>query len=157
PARRWVTVRLPNGETAFVQSGDVRVVDASAARPRGTETDLVATARRFTGVPHLWGGTSGDAPHHSQLARPRYATDRVAHTRDADLQFDDPHARPVERVALRPGDLVFFGQKKITHVGMYVGDGHFINATTHTRPDVHEESLDDPYWVALYRGARRPQ
>jgi cell wall-associated NlpC family hydrolase len=77
--------------------------------------------------------------------------------RDADMQFDDPRAQPVERAALRPGDLVFFGQKKITHVGMYVGDGRFINATTHTRPDVHEEALDDPYWVALYRGARRPQ
>jgi hypothetical protein len=51
---------------------------------------------------------------------------------------------------------VFFGEKKITHVGMYVGDGRFINATTHTRPDVHEESLEDPYWVALYAGRAGP-
>jgi gamma-D-glutamyl-L-lysine dipeptidyl-peptidase len=157
PQKRWVTVRLPSGETAFVQSGDVRLADADAPRARGSEGDLVATARRFAGVPYLWGGMSVQGVDCSGLTSRVYAVNGVVLLRDADLQFDDPRARPVERALLRPGDLVFFGQKKITHVGMYVGDGRFINATTHTRPDVHEESLDDPYWVALYRGARRPQ
>ena len=157
PQKRWVTVRLPSGETAFVQSGDVRLVDADAPRARGSEADLVATARRFTGVPYLWGGMSVQGVDCSGLTSRVYAVNGVDLRRDADMQFDDPRAQPVERGALRPGDLLFFGQKKITHVGMYVGEGRFINATTHTRPDVHEESLDDPYWVALYRGARRPQ
>ena len=157
PRKRWVTVRLPTGETAFVQSGDVRLGDAADPRPRGSEADLVATARRFTGVPYLWGGMSVQGLDCSGLTSRVYAVNGVELRRDADMQFDDPRAQPVERGALRPGDLVFFGEKKITHVGMYVGDGRFINATTHTRPDVHEESLDDPYWVALYRGARRPQ
>jgi len=157
PQKRWVTVRLPSGETAFVQSGDVRLVEADAPRARGSEGDLVATARRFAGVPYLWGGMSVQGVDCSGLTSRVYAVNGVLLLRDADMQFDDPRARPVERALLHPGDLVFFGQKKITHVGMYVGDGRFINATTHTRPDVHEESLDDPYWVALYRGARRPQ
>ncbi len=157
PQKRWVTVRLPSGETAFVQSGDVRLADADAPRARGSEADLVATARRFTGVPYLWGGMSVQGVDCSGLTSRVYAVNGVDLRRDADMQFDDPRAQPVERGGLRPGDLLFFGQKKITHVGMYVGDGRFINATTHTRPDVHEEALDDPYWVALYRGARRPQ
>ena len=157
PQKRWVTVRLPSGENAFVQSGDVRLAEAGAPRGRGSEADLVATARRFTGVPYLWGGMSVQGLDCSGLTSRVYAVNGVELRRDADLQFDDPRAQPVERADLRPGDLVFFGQKKITHVGMYVGEGRFINATTHTRPDVHEESLDDPYWVALYRGARRPQ
>jgi cell wall-associated NlpC family hydrolase len=157
PQKRWITVRLPSGESAYVQSGDVRVVDAAAPRTRGSEADLVATARRFTGVPYLWGGMSVHGLDCSGLTSRVYAVNGIDLPRDADLQFDDPRARAVERADLRPGDLLFFGQKKITHVGMYVGEGRFINATTHTRPDVHEESLDDPYWVALYRGARRPQ
>ena len=157
PQKRWVTVRLPSGETAFVQSGDVHLGEADAPRARGSEADLVATARRFAGVPYLWGGMSVQGIDCSGLTSRVYAVNGIDLRRDADMQFDDPRAQPVERGALRPGDLLFFGQKKITHVGMYVGDGHFINATTHTRPDVHEESLDDPYWVALYRGARRPQ
>ena len=150
-------MRLPSGEPAFVQTGDVRVADADAPWPRASEADLVATARRFTGVPYLWGGMSAHGLDCSGLTSRVYAVSGVDLRRDADMQFDDPRARPVERADLRPGDLVFFGEKKITHVGMYVGDGRFINATTHTRPDVHEESLDDPYWVGLYRGARRPR
>jgi len=157
PARRWITVRMPSGETAFVQSGDVRVLDAATPLARGSEADLVATARRFAGVPYLWGGMSAHGLDCSGLTSRVYAFQGILLPRDADMQFDDPHARPVERGELRPGDLVFFGKDKITHVGMYVGEGRFINATTHTRPDVHEESLDDPHWVALYRGARRPQ
>ena len=157
PQKRWVTVRLPSGEAAFVQSGDVRLVDADAPRGRGSEGDLVATARRFAGVPYLWGGMSVQGVDCSGLTSRVYAVNGVLLLRDADMQFDDPRARSVERADLHPGDLVFFGQKKITHVGMYVGDGRFISATTHTRPDVHEESLDDPYWALLYRGARRPQ
>ena len=157
PQKRWVTVRLPSGENAFVQSGDVRLGEAEAPRSRGSEADLVATARRFSGVPYLWGGMSVQGIDCSGLTSRVYAVNGIALPRDADMQFDDPTARPVERADLRPGDLVFFGQKKITHVGIYAGEGRFINATTHARPDVHEDSLDDPYWTALYRGARRPQ
>jgi hypothetical protein len=51
PENRWITVRLPGGEAAYVQAGDGRLADAAAPRPRGTEADLVSTARRFTGVP----------------------------------------------------------------------------------------------------------
>jgi cell wall-associated NlpC family hydrolase len=155
PAKRWILIRVPSGETAYVQSGDVRMVEAGAPRARGSEADLVATARRFLGVPYLWGGMSAHGLDCSGLTSQVYALNGVALRRDAHMQFED--GRPVERADLRPGDLVFFGEKKITHVGLYAGDGRFINATTHTRPDVHEESLDDPYWVKLYRGARRFQ
>ncbi len=157
PDARWIAVRLPAGETGFVQSADVRVADAAVPRPRGNEADLVATARRFTGAPYTWGGMSPHGVDCSGLVSRVYWANGVVLPRDADMQFDDPNAAPVERDALRPGDLLFFGRTKITHVGMYVGDGAFINATTHGTPTVHEERLDDPYWTALYRGGRRPR
>ncbi|HET8646901.1 MAG TPA: C40 family peptidase [Vicinamibacteria bacterium] len=156
PDSSWITVRLPAGETGHVQGGDGRVVDAAAPRKRGGEADLVATARRFTGVPYLWGGMSPLGVDCSGLVSQVYAVNGVILPRDAHLQFDDPSAVPVERAQLRPGDLVFFGRTKITHVGMYVGEGRFINATTHETPIVQEDSLDDPHWAALYKGARRP-
>jgi len=79
--------------------------------------------------------------------------------RDADQQFADPNADAVGREKLEPGDLVFFGddEKSISHVGLYLGDGRFINATTHQVPSVHEDRLDDPHWSAIYQGARRPR
>ena len=33
----------------------------------------------------------------------------------------------------------------------------FVSATTYEVPSVREDSLSDPYWAALYRGARRPR
>jgi cell wall-associated NlpC family hydrolase len=158
PQKRWVTVRLPAARPRSCRSGRrAPARTRSAPRARGSEADLVATARRFSGVPYLWGGMSVQGVDCSGLTSRVYAVNGIDLRRDADMQFDDPRAQAGRARRPEPGDLVFFGEKKITHVGMYVGDGRFINATTHSRPDVHEESLDDPYWVALYRGARRPQ
>jgi cell wall-associated NlpC family hydrolase len=151
---RWLVVRLPSGETAYVQRGDVRrAVEGPRRAPAGA--DLVATARRFTGVPYLWGGMTARGLDCSGLMSRVYASYGVDLRRDADLQFADPRGQPVERDALQPGDLVFFGAKKVTHVGMYVGDGRFLSATTHETPMVHEDPLDDPRWGPIYRGARR--
>lgn len=159
PGERWLTLRLPAGDTGYVQHGDVKAVPAGAPRPRGTPAQLVATARRFLGVPYLWGGMTAHGIDCSGLASRVYHANGVELPRDADLQFDDPSARHVRRDALRPADLLFFGSdaKHVTHVGIYVGDGRFIDATTHQTPMVREDSLAEPYWSSIYLGARRPR
>lgn len=58
---------------------------------------------------------------------------------------------------LKEGDLVFFAntyRRGISHVGMYVGDGEFIHAST-TRGGVRVDRLDDAYYRGRYAGARR--
>jgi len=158
-SERWLRVRLPNGDSGFIQAGDVKRVDAAASRPRGSEADLVSTARRFLGVPYLWGGMTAQGLDCSGLTSLVYRVNGVEVLRDADMQFADPRLEPVEKGDLRPGDLVFFGKKgdEITHVGMFVGAGRFISATVHGAPVVQESGLDEPYWAELYKGARRPR
>ena len=159
PSERWLAVRLPSGDTGYVQAGDVKAVDPFAPRRRGSPEDLVATARRFLGVPYLWGGMTVHGIDCSGLVSRVYHANGTDLPRDADQQFKDANADPVEAPDLRPGDLLFFGSdaKSITHVGLYVGDGRFIDATTYETPVVREDRLDDPHWSSIYQGARRPR
>lgn len=156
---RWYEVRLPNGEIGFVQKGDVRITEASAPRPIGAPPDLVATARRLLGAPYLWGGMTPLGVDCSGFVALVYRVHGRILPRDADLQFADPAVLAVERADLQPGDLVFFGRspEKITHVGLYVAEGRFIDATTYETPVVREDRLDDPHWAEIYQGARRPR
>ena len=159
PSERWLALRLPDGATGWIQRGDVKPVDPAAAPKRGTPEEIVATARRFLGVPYLWGGMSAHGLDCSGFVGQVYRAAGVVLPRDADLQFEDPTAAPVERDALQPGDLVFFGRdaKHVSHVGLSLGGARFLNATTWQVPVVREDTLDDPHWSSIYQGARRPR
>jgi cell wall-associated NlpC family hydrolase len=149
---RWLEARLVDGRTAWVQRGDLSF-DAAPLSTAAT----IALAQRFLGMPYLWGGTSTFGYDCSGFIQMLYRYRGVMLPRDAQPQADWGGFAPVERDALQPGDLVYFGQsaKKITHTGMYLGDGRFISATPHGKPVVQIDRLDDPYWSALYVAARR--
>jgi cell wall-associated NlpC family hydrolase len=57
---------------------------------------------------------------------------------------------------LRPGDLVFFNQegKKLSHVGIYQGDGTFVHAPS-SGGRVRTDRLDADYWSEHFVQARR--
>lgn len=63
----------------------------------------------------------------------------------------------IARGDLRSGDLVFFrtAGKRISHVGIYVGDGEFIHAPS-TGKRVSVSRLSTPYWSHRFAGAKRP-
>jgi len=62
----------------------------------------------------------------------------------------------VDKDELIPGDLVFFKTrgKRISHVGIYIGDKRFIHISS-SRKRVAIDSLDDPYFKKRYAGAKR--
>ncbi len=63
----------------------------------------------------------------------------------------------IARSDLRSGDLVFFrtAGKRVSHVGIYVGDGEFIHAPS-TGKRVSVSRLAEPYWSRRFAGAKRP-
>jgi cell wall-associated NlpC family hydrolase len=72
----------------------------------------------------------------------------------ASSQFN--YGKRVSRSNLLPGDLVFFGyygSADIQHVGIYIGSGKFIHAST--KQGVITTSLAQPYYVENYKGAVR--
>jgi cell wall-associated NlpC family hydrolase len=152
----WIQVALPDGAALWVQRGDVVISKAGTPRPRGSVQDVVATAKRLLGLPYLWGGTTPLGIDCSGLVQLAYRLHGVQLLRDSHLQYSQPDLTPVEKEGLQTGDLVFFGRERITHVGLVIGGGEFIHATTHQRPIVQISHLDEAHWTELYWGARRP-
>lgn len=62
----------------------------------------------------------------------------------------------VDTSQLKPGDLVFFNtmRRTFSHVGIYLGDNHFLHAPR-TGAEVRVENMEDSYWIKRYNGARR--
>lgn len=151
---RWLMVRLPDGSSGFVQSGDV----SSDFTPL-TVAQMIATARKFLGVTYTWGGSSDFGFDCSGFTQMLMRQRGIIMPRDADLQAAWSGVAPVERKDLQPGDLLFFGEgpDHITHTGMYIGNGEFIHDTVHEHPGVQISTLDDKPWTTLLVAARRPK
>ncbi len=149
---RWIQVRLVDGTTAWVQRGDI----SSKFVPLAID-QLLQLAHRFLGVTYTWGGVSSFGFDCSGFTQMLVRQRGIEMPRDADLQAAWSGVIPVERKDLEPGDLLFFGSSaaKITHTGMYLGNGMFIHDTTHDHPGVQISRLDDMPWTRLLVAARR--
>lgn len=149
---RWLKVRLVDGETAWVQRGDVEAPPAPF-----TIDESLQFARRFLGITYTWGGVSTFGFDCSGFTQMIMRQRGIEMPRDARIQAAWNGVTPVERKDLKAGDLLFFGSSAdhITHTGMYLGNGEFIHDTVHGHPGVQISRLDDAHWTQLFVAARR--
>jgi cell wall-associated NlpC family hydrolase len=63
--------------------------------------------------------------------------------------------KKIGKDAMRPGDLVFFNtlNRPFSHVGIYIGDGRFINAPS-TNGRVRIDRLDNRYYAQRFEAVR---
>jgi len=151
-AGRWIQIRLPDERTGWIQRGDID----SDPKPLSV-SEAIELAQRFLGLTYLWGGTSTFGFDCSGFTQMLVRRRGIVMPRDADLQAAWQGVMPLKPNRLRVGDLLFFGSspQKITHTGMYIGHGKFINDTTHDHPGVQISRLGDPYWTKLLVACRR--
>jgi cell wall-associated NlpC family hydrolase len=108
----------------------------------------VNTALAQVGKPYVWGASGPGSFDCSGLTMYSYAAAGVALPHSSSGQ--SRMGTPVSRSQLQPGDLVFF-YSPVSHVGMYIGNGQMVHASTSGEPVkvVNLDSMPD------YNSARR--
>jgi len=132
-------------------------IDASPDASKATESikdRLLRVAQRMLAVPYRFGGTTLWGLDCSGFVQKAFAFLDLGLPRTAREQFRE--GAKVAKADLSPGDLVFFRTyaKYPSHVGIYLGDNRFVHASARDRK-VTIESLDTPYYVKRYIGAKR--
>ena len=157
--KKWAEVMLPDGRKGWTPAADLKPFAEWAGKQKLTAENIVNTAMQFEGTPYLWGGASSKGLDCSGLVRltfmmnghllPRNASQQVNHGREIIMECDHSITPDSDKLYqemlkrtknLQPGDLVFFGspetfwsKEKITHVGIYIGNGRIIHASHKVR------------------------
>ncbi|MDR3001987.1 MAG: C40 family peptidase, partial [Fibromonadaceae bacterium] len=107
----------------------------------------------WLGTPYLLGGTSKNGTDCSGFTSGVYREKEGLYLPRTSAD-QSKVGKSVSKKNLKIGDLIYFGEKsRVNHVGIYVGNGSFIHAST--SQGVTVTPLTDSYWKPRYKGARR--
>ena len=109
---------------------------------------------QWQGTPYTWGGSSSRGIDCSAFVQLAYA-DLFRATLPRQTRQQAKIGGKIPRADLLPGDLVFFKTGwRNRHVGIYVGNGEFIHAST--SEGVTKSSILSEYWNKHFWKATRP-
>ena len=151
----WYQITF-SGTTGYVRADGCQTVQysdyAGTSAVKSAREDLVDYAKSFLGTRYVWGGASPSGFDCSGFTMYVYAHFgyRMSHGA-SDQLYAFTRVSTAQRLA---GDLVFFsyGGGDISHVGIYLGGGAFIHATSNGGVKI---SYFDGYYSSTYVGAVR--
>lgn len=112
--------------------------------------NLIKEARTWIGTPYRYGGAERHGTDCSGFVMQVFKTvTGVSLPRNSAEQYE--FCTNIRKEELLPGDLVFFSSgtsKVIGHVGLYVGEGIMIHASS--SKGVIESSIETPYYIQHY-------
>lgn len=149
----WCLVRLGR-QRGYVPADSLALRRAEVERPMGEA--MAELAMEYLDVPYVYACSDPERGFDCSgfiyylASRFGLATWRTA----ADIYKND--GAEVERGELETGDLVFFhsNTERVGHVGMYIGEGFFIHASS-GGGKVVISSLENDYYDRNYVGAKR--
>jgi hypothetical protein len=119
--RGMTEIRVPGGDPAFVKTASVNEIPGQGSKIGGNT--LVTEARKFLGVPYLWGGISPSGFDCSGLTQTICRRFGITIPRDTKDQINA--GEKIARSKVKTGDLVFFNR----HVGFAIGNDKLVHAS----------------------------
>jgi LysM repeat protein len=112
---------------------------------------LITEAKKYIGVPYVWGGSTPSGFDCSGYLNYVYNTQGVKIPRTVATIWD----ATTSVSAPQKGDIVFFTTTapSPTHAGIYIGDDKFIHAGSSTGVTISD--MNNTYWKPRYLGARK--
>lgn len=144
-------VKDTNGTRA--DGDDAQVASASSDSTLGSQ--IISYAKQYLGCPYVYGASGPSRFDCSGFTKYVYAHFGYSLNRSANDQLKN--GVKVARTAMEPGDLVFFkatSTKSASHVGIYIGNGQFIHASS-TGDVVKISDLSSGYYCSVLVGVRR--
>ncbi|MFA6074867.1 MAG: C40 family peptidase [Negativicutes bacterium] len=163
-------------ESATSTSGGAQTVAQQRPLPKADINKIISTAKKYQGVPYLFGGSTPKGFDCSGYVQYVFAQNKVKLPRTADEQYKNGQIvcdKSFDYRKLQPGDLLFFATETkakpvanvkvkanvttsaddVSHVGIYLGDKKFIDAET--KKGITISGTEDAYWHSKFVGARR--
>ena len=148
--KKFLKVTLPSGRAGWVRREAVEDFRDWTSSRSATADGILEAAYRFIGVPYLWGGTSIKGVDCSGLAWSAYFLNGILLPRNASQQAKVGIDVIPDAEHLQPGDLLFFGRaatadrpERVTHVGIYIGDGLYIHSSQVVRINSLDPASED--------------
>ena len=165
-SQNWYQIQV-NGRTGYVSADWVLVktqadLDEEGKVPPPSEGDfdsalaqrIVQFALQYKSYPYVYGAAGPDSFDCSGFTSFVYAHFGYKLNRTSRDQLKN--GVPVSKSNLKPADLLLFSRdgKVVSHVGLYIGNGQFIHASTATTGVIISD-LDSNYYIQHYYAARR--
>ena len=140
-----------NGKsTGIVPSAQALSNNSASSIP----AQIVSNAKKHLGTPYVWGGNAPGGFDCSGFTQYIFKQSGLSLPRTTTEQYQI--GTYVEKSALQPGDLVFLAntyRDGISHVGIYIGNGSMIHASS--SKGITISSLSSSYYMQHYYGSRR--
>lgn len=162
----WYKVKY-DGKTGYIRS-DLMAITGAPSDYESSDSEgnnysvslgqqIANYALKYLGYDYVYGGskpsTGFDCSGLSSYVYKQYGYD--IHRRASEQYKYD--GTSVAKSDLQQGDLVFFssnGGSSVTHVGIYIGDGQFVHAST-SNTGVIISDLSSSYYTGAWYGAKR--
>ena len=144
-------------ESGYISGDYVILVDAAEAASSGKGQEIANYALTFVGYPYVYGGSSPSGFDCSGFTQYVYKQFGYGLNRTASAQLQN--GTPVSMSELQSGDLVLFkrsgtGSSAASHVGIYIGNGQFVHAST-SKVGVIVSDISSAYYTTGFVGGRR--